>query len=93
MKRVLIRVEGHVQGVGFRWWASGQARALGLHGSAENQYDGSVLIDAQGDPEAVGRMVRAAIEQPTTTGRPGRVTDHHVQWVPVDPNLRGFRAW
>ncbi|QLQ15068.1 MAG: acylphosphatase [Micropruina sp.] len=93
MKRVLIRVDGRVQGVGFRWWAQGQARALGLHGSAENMPDGSVVIDAQGESEAVGRMVRAAIEDPTTTSRPGRVTSHHLQWVAIDPNLRGFRAW
>ena len=39
MHRAIIRVDGRVQGVGFRWWASDQARELGLVGRAENLAD------------------------------------------------------
>ena len=90
LARALVRVDGHVQGVGFRWWAMGLARELGLVGYAENLYDGRVEVCAQGPTEALGRLVRAMIEQPTRTGRPGRVTDHTIDWQQPDPSLRSF---
>ena len=31
-----LRVHGHVQGVGFRWWVGGRLEQLGLTGSATN---------------------------------------------------------
>ena len=33
-ERVTVFVRGHVQGVGFRWWARARALALGLVGYA-----------------------------------------------------------
>lgn len=35
MLAVIMTVQGRVQGVGFRWWALGEARYLGLSGYAE----------------------------------------------------------
>ncbi|MFT4294543.1 MAG: acylphosphatase [Micropruina sp.] len=90
MEHAVIRVDGYVQGVGFRWWAMGLARELGLVGYAQNLVDGRVEVSAQGSVEALGTLIRALIEQPTRRGRPGRVTDHTVDWVPVDSSLRGF---
>jgi acylphosphatase len=85
MLAVIITVRGRVQGVGFRWWATGEARRLNLSGYAENQADGSVEIRAQGEDEAVGRMIRLVTEEPTTTGRPGRVDDYDLKRVDVIP--------
>ena len=45
MERALIRVDGRVQGVGFRWWVQGLARELRLSGYARNLDDGRVEID------------------------------------------------
>jgi len=90
MLAAIITVRGRVQGVGFRWWATGEARYLGLSGYAENQADGSVEIRAQGDDEAVGRMIRLTVEEPSTTARPGRVEDFDVKWVDVIAGARAF---
>lgn len=90
MERAVIRVDGYVQGVGFRWWVMGLGRELGLTGYAENLVDGRVEVHAQGSTEALGTLIRALIEQPTRRGRPGRVTDHTIEWTTPDPALRGF---
>jgi acylphosphatase len=89
-QRVLVTVDGRVQGVGFRWWAMSQARELGLVGHAENLADGRVEVCAQGEEEKVVTMVRRLIEQPTTTARPGMVTGQSIVWQAPDPALRRF---
>ncbi len=90
MLAVVITLRGRVQGVGFRWWAMGEARYLNLAGYAENLADGSVEVRAQGDDEAVGRMIRLVLENPTTTARPGRVDDYDISWVDVIPGAKAF---
>ena len=47
------RVTGRVQGVGFRWSAVREARRLGLRGWVRNGDDGSVEVEAEGDPPAL----------------------------------------
>ena len=44
-----IRVSGRVQGVGFRYAVKSRARELNLKGWVENQLDGSVLVEIQGE--------------------------------------------
>ena len=57
VRDVQIRVTGHVQGVGFRAGAHHRARKLGVDLHAENQPDGSVLLEATGKADAVERLV------------------------------------
>ena len=49
--REAMLADGRVQGVGFRWYARGLARKLGLTGHVMNLPDGSVALEAQGQPE------------------------------------------
>ena len=72
-ERVTVFVRGHVQGVGFRWWARARALELGLVGYARNLDDGRVEVLAQGPTEAIDAMVRLLSEQPSSLRRPGRV--------------------
>jgi acylphosphatase len=50
MKAFHAIVEGEVQGVGFRYSAAREARAIGLCGWVRNAEDGTVEVWAQGDP-------------------------------------------
>lgn len=50
MKHLDIQIYGRVQGINFRWYARRQARKLKINGYVKNLPDGSVLIEAEGEP-------------------------------------------
>ncbi len=56
-ERFQVRVEGRVQGVGFRWAARRQAVRLGLAGFVHNEPDGSVLLEVEGEAQAVSEFL------------------------------------
>lgn len=58
-RAVRLRITGRVQGVGYRWWAERQARALALDGWVRNCPDGSVELLAIGDEVALERLIEA----------------------------------
>jgi acylphosphatase len=64
MTAASFRVEGRVQGVGFRWWAVGEAQRLGVTGWVRNRRDGSVEVLAIGDPQALAAMAKVLGEGP-----------------------------
>ena len=58
-------VSGHVQGVGFRFFAQDAARRDGLTGHVTNLADGTVEAVAEGEAEAVDRFERALRRGPS----------------------------
>lgn len=71
-------VSGRVQGVGFRYWTSTRAKALGLVGWVRNRRDGRVEVLAYGETAALGSLAEMlhkgpdaahveAVEQDTVT--------------------------
>ena len=65
-------IEGQVQGVGFRYRARYAAQTLELTGWVENEDDGSVTLEVQGDPD---KFMRSGYDQghdPDAAWRPGR---------------------
>jgi acylphosphatase len=54
--RLRAVIRGEVQGVGYRWSVQRLARRLGLTGYAENLPDGSVRVEAEGDPEQLDEL-------------------------------------
>ena len=55
---VHVRIEGRVQGVGYRAWTAATARDIGLTGWVRNRRDGAVEAVFQGLPDAVADMLR-----------------------------------
>jgi acylphosphatase len=56
-ERRRLRVEGRVQGVGFREACVHLAHSLGLAGWVRNRFDGAVEVLAEGTPTAVAQLV------------------------------------
>ncbi|HVB15952.1 MAG TPA: carbamoyltransferase HypF [Stellaceae bacterium] len=76
--RLRIRVQGAVQGVGFRPFVYRHASALALSGWVENSPAG-VTIEAEGDPDRIAALIRALRETPppnaTVTSIDSRAVD------------------
>lgn len=58
MIRKEIRFTGAVQGVGFRYRAKYAANGCGVTGWVKNEWDGSVLMEAQGTQKQINEMLR-----------------------------------
>lgn len=59
LRRLALRFEGMVQGVGFRWTCRTIARSLGCTGWVRNEYDGSVSMELQGTQGQVSEFFGA----------------------------------
>ena len=52
-----IEIQGKVQGVGYRHFATVKASELGIEGWVKNSSNGSVIVRAQGDKQAVQTFI------------------------------------
>lgn len=77
---------GRVQGVGFRYFSACAAQKLDLTGWVANNWDGSVTLEAQGEPDRLDRLV-PLIEQ---TCRWGRIEGMTVRNLPLEEHEYGF---
>ena len=55
--RLVVRYQGHVQGVGFRMTTVSQSTGLAVHGYVRNEHDGSVLMDVEGSDRDVKELM------------------------------------
>jgi len=87
--RLVARVVGHVQGIGFRMFVRRQAQALGLRGYVCNQPDGAVEVVAEGPRAALDQLL-AILRR----GPPGaQVTAVEVTWGAEEGGFVDFRVW
>jgi membrane protein YqaA with SNARE-associated domain/acylphosphatase len=84
--RRAYRLEGRVQGVGFRAFIRREAQGLGLAGWTRNAPDGTVEVEAAGDPNSL-----ASFEERLRQGPPGaRVERVETRDLPGDADARTF---
>jgi acylphosphatase len=63
-RSVRVRLEGRVQGVGFRYWTERAASDLGLDGWVRNRRDGGVEAVFSGDADRVTEMLERCEQGP-----------------------------
>ena len=83
-----IRIIGHVQRVGYRYFAQHWAEDFGLGGWVKNQQDGSVYLVAEGKKDKIEKLVRELKEGPRTA----RVDEVKVEWTVFENKFRNFQV-
>ena len=65
MREVYLKIEGRVQGIGFRRWAVVKAMEIGgISGWVRNEDDGSVEILMRGEDDNINAMIQACYDGP-----------------------------
>lgn len=86
LARVRITIYGLVQGVGFRYFTLRIARKLGLVGYVQNLNNGSVEITAEGDKQAILKLI-----EEVRIGPPGATVDNlKIKWEQPKGDLKDF---
>ncbi len=62
---VKLKINGRVQGVGFRYWVKVQAQKLKINGYAKNLEDGSVEILASGNKAKIKELEKICNQGPS----------------------------
>jgi acylphosphatase len=86
IKCLRLRIEGRVQGVGFRYWLAEEADFRDLRGWVRNRRDGSVEAQLAGLAAAVEDMVEACRRGPPAARVIGLIAAEA-----EDDGERGFR--
>ena len=86
LSRLHARVEGRVQGVGFRYFVLETAQELGISGWVRNRWDESVEVMAEGERAALEQLLDALRRGP----RMSLVSNVQVEWGEGTGEWRGF---
>ncbi len=87
MVRKRIVFYGEVQGVGFRYRARCAAEHFGCTGRIRNEWDGSVVMEIQGDETRIEQVI-LSIER----GRYIHITGTETHILPLKAGEHGFDA-
>ena len=81
-------IQGHVQGVGFRYFVQGKAISLGLTGWVRNRWDGSVEVLTEGKRTELDSLLEALYRGP----RGATVTNLDPQWQEATGEFLDFQV-
>jgi acylphosphatase len=87
-QRLHAIVEGHVQGVGFRYYVMERAQELDLTGWVRNTFDGEVEVTAEGPFERLQVLLMRLHSGP----RSAFVTDVRTDWSDATGEFYGFNV-
>lgn len=86
IERLEAHVGGRVQGVGFRYFTTQQARRLGLDGWVRNEFDGNVRVVAEGPRTDLEQLVERLQDGPAGS----RVEFVRPTWTTASGEFAGF---
>lgn len=86
--RLHAEVEGHVQGVGFRYFVQQRAVELGLTGWVRNLWSGNVEVVAEGERPSLEKLLDLLHRGP----RSSYVTGVKVDWSAHEAEFKGFQV-
>jgi acylphosphatase len=84
--RLHVNVEGHVQGVGFRYFVDRLAQDLNLTGWVRNLENGNVEITAEGEKNTLEQLLTRVSEGPTAS----TVLNVVYEWMPAEKTFTRF---
>jgi len=87
--RLQARIDGRVQGVGFRYFVLECAIQLDLSGWVRNMQDGTVEVTAEGSRAALDRLLDLLHQGP----RSAYVTEVKTTWEPATGEFQSFEVW
>jgi len=85
-KRVVLKIYGDVQGVGFRYRLAEEAARLNLTGWVRNEPDGTVLVVADGEEENLRKLIEYCKEGPKFA----KVDRVEVEWMEAENKFKEF---
>lgn len=85
--RAQILINGWVQGVGYRAFASWAARSLNLVGYVMNLSDGRVKVEVEGRKEEISKFIEKLKKGPAMA----EVETVEVKWLPPTGKFQGFQ--
>ena len=87
-RRLVARIEGRVQGVGFRAFTSRHGQRMRLSGTVRNLPDGAVELGAEGPEEQLQELLTQVRRGPAGS----TVQNVDVSWHAAKGDLRGFNV-
>jgi len=82
-----FRIEGAVQGVGFRWWTIQRATEKRLRGTVRNLPDGAVEVEVQGSREEVEGF-RTILSRGPRAARVDRILELEISQAPLPADFQ-----
>lgn len=86
MPRLSVRINGRVQGVGYRYFVQRKAQEKLLTGWVKNRADGTVEIEAVGGKTSLEEFLNYVRVGPPAAN----VARADVNWFDDEPNYKGF---
>jgi len=87
-ERLQVVLQGRVQAVGFRQFASAHALELGFTGYVRNRWDRSVEVMAEGERVQLEQLLARLRRGP----RAANVTQVEATWMPASGEFRVFEV-
>ncbi|RKX29300.1 MAG: acylphosphatase [Candidatus Zixiibacteriota bacterium] len=83
-----LKIEGFVQGVGYRYFCLNRARNLGLKGWVKNNPDSSVSVLAEGDRGAIESLIAELKAGPSSAV----INNVTIKWLKISGQFSDFKV-